>query len=358
MGTLESLVKKTWNYIRRDKAKYDRYIDPALIYVTGNAAALYGANIGLNAISSNFPGVEGPAMLGGYAMLGVGLVAANQYLFHPFARYAHDFHQKRVNKRKKVDRKSVIRTGVQIAALGTAMVCSNFMGTLNDYKMDYQRVSNAIGRTQMVTKEDLLQDDTQYLKQSQTLSNMIPKGFNWSQIENTSIHSTVGKYYRTSRWEEAMRNSARRYGIPDGLLQGTAMQEGGGNPLQLNYANGGDAGNFQFMPGTAQQYGLKVYGNSKNTRTDRNYGRKLQQFLKENDYDYDKISKIDERFDVEKSADAAARYLKDLNNKYHDWDKSLSAWNRGTPAEDPTSTAHVKAIRDYQKFYLAKLYRR
>jgi hypothetical protein len=72
----------------------------------------------------------------------------------------------------------------------------------------------------------------------------------------------------------------------------------------------------------------------------------------ENSWDYEKIAALDERFDVIKSSDAAARFLKELFARYRSWDSALSAYNRGQPAKNPKDTEHVKNVRAFQKYYL------
>ncbi len=82
-----------------------------------------------------------------------------------------------------------------------------------------------------------------------------------------------------------------RYGLPAGILAAVSMQESGGNPYARSPV--GALGAFQFMPGTAKDYGLK------------------------------------DRTDVGASADAAARYLRDLLKKFGDIDLALAAYNAG-----------------------------
>lgn len=61
----------------------------------------------------------------------------------------------------------------------------------------------------------------------------------------------------------------------------------------------GALGLWQFMKGTAREYGLKVN------------------------------RKIDERLDAEKSTHAACRYLKDAYSKFHDWVAVAQSYNIG-----------------------------
>ncbi len=70
------------------------------------------------------------------------------------------------------------------------------------------------------------------------------------------------------------------------------------NPIARSAA--GAAGIWQFMPGTAKQYGLEV-----------------------ND-------EVDERYDLEKETAAACRYIKSAYQKYGNWESVASSYNGGT----------------------------
>ena len=133
------------------------------------------------------------------------------------------------------------------------------------------------------------------------------------------------------------------------------MREGNGDPLRLNSSGDGGAGLYQFQPGTAKYCGLDIYGNSNRMGVARSHGKELKKLVKKYKNDYGKLAKIDERFDVYKSSESAAKFLKQLYNKNdYSWDKALSAYNRGTPAKNSSSTVHVKSIREYQKYYNLK----
>lgn len=175
-------------------------------------------------------------------------------------------------------------------------------------------------------------------------------------IKVVSPYSTTqGRFERTYRWDKILDEVEDKYEIPKGILKGLAMQESYGDPLRLNVSkNGtgdGGAGLFMFQPRTARAYGLKVYGNSNKSSADTIHGIQLKELVKKYNYDYGKLAEIDERFDVRKSAEATAKYLKDDFKRYNSWDKALSAYNQGKPAPKAEETKHVKAVNSYKDYY-------
>ncbi len=163
--------------------------------------------------------------------------------------------------------------------------------------------------------------------------------------------TTQGRFERTYRWDKILDEIEDKYDLPRGILKGLAMQESYGDPLRLNESKDGGAGLFMFQPRTAKHYGLKVYGNSNRSSADKNHGKELKELVREYNSDYQELAEIDERFDVRKSAEAAAKYLKEDFNRYGSWDKALSAYNQGKPAPNASETKHVKSVKHYQTYY-------
>ena len=67
-------------------------------------------------------------------------------------------------------------------------------------------------------------------------------------------------------------------------------------------------------------------------------------------YDLEVNSYIDERYDPVKSTEAAARYLRDLYNIYHDWHLVIAAYNCG-PGNINRAIARTGGKQDYWEIY-------
>jgi membrane-bound lytic murein transglycosylase D len=93
-----------------------------------------------------------------------------------------------------------------------------------------------------------------------------------------------------------MRGALKQYGLPQDLVY-LAMIESGFNPRALSSA--GALGPWQFMPGTALRFGLKI-----------------------NDY-------VDERRDPYKASQSAATYLSFLYTMFGDWHLASASYNAG-----------------------------
>ncbi len=330
------------NLEARLKGFVDRNLDPALAWLTLNATYIYGADRALDYVNQNVDSNRGLAMAGTYAGLLAGFGLANKYLFFPAARWVRDLHRR--NRLARVNKWSWIRSASQIAALSAAYFLTGFQTTLNNFKYDAKRIIGSFERESEIVRQIEEEEAPANLESS------LPDNPNVEQIRETNKYSNKGKFLRAFRWNKAYRDAEEKYGIPKGLLGGLAMHESYGNPLQIG--SSGEAGLMQFMPGTAQDYGLRVYGNSRSVRRDRNHIIKLKELARRCKRDYNCLIKADERFDVEKSVDAAARLLRGNHNKHGSWNDALSAYNQGTPAFFPIATEYVRNVRSMQSEYL------
>lgn len=87
----------------------------------------------------------------------------------------------------------------------------------------------------------------------------------------------------------------KAYGIPDDFKYIPLVEAG----LKMDVSKRGAAGWWQFMPGTARTYGLKV-----------GHGR-------------------DERYNIRKSTIAACKYFKELYAEFNSWTLAAAAYNNG-----------------------------
>ncbi len=174
-------------------------------------------------------------------------------------------------------------------------------------------------------------------------------------IKMTHPETLAGRYKRVVRWEDVLDSVETTYDVQEGLLPALAMQESCGDPLKVEKTGDGGAGLFMFQPGTAKGYDLQIFGNSNATGKDHKHGKKLKELLKKTHYDMIKMASYDDRFDLKKATDAAARFLKDLYKRNHTWTKSLYSYNRGHCSVSNAHAAnyfHVKSIRLFQELWL------
>lgn len=113
----------------------------------------------------------------------------------------------------------------------------------------------------------------------------------------TYFHSTTLLLFkRANRIFPVIEPILKRQGVPDDLKY-LAVIESSLDPRAVSPARA--AGLWQFLQSTGRQYGLEVN------------------------------SEVDERYHVEKSTEAASRYLKDAYRKYGSWSAAAMSYNGG-----------------------------
>lgn len=113
---------------------------------------------------------------------------------------------------------------------------------------------------------------------------------------NTYFHSNTILYFkRANRWFPVIEPILKANNIPDDFKYLALVESG----LQNVVSPMGATGYWQFLEGTAKEYGLEV-----------------------ND-------EIDERYHVEKATLAACKYLNDSYEKYNDWALVAASYNVG-----------------------------
>jgi membrane-bound lytic murein transglycosylase D len=100
---------------------------------------------------------------------------------------------------------------------------------------------------------------------------------------------------KASQWFPVIEPILKAHGIPDDFKYIPLVESG----MDGGISSKGARGLWQFMPGTARTYGLKVYGG------------------------------VDERMDLRKSTIAACKYIKELYVEFNSWTLAAAAYNNG-----------------------------
>lgn len=113
--------------------------------------------------------------------------------------------------------------------------------------------------------------------------------FSYSNLKTHRLHRI------SQDWFPVIEPILKKHGIPEDFKYVPLIESG----LKAGTSHKGASGYWQFMPGTARAFGLKVNG------------------------------KVDERQDIRKSSEAAAKYIKELYNIFGNWTLVAAAYNVG-----------------------------
>lgn len=217
-------------------------------------------------------------------------------------------------------------TNTQDDAIYTSRDNANFDSLLNSYY--WKKYSSSVNRhyerkaSQTYAEFDQIPDSV-LERRLKRLPMVIPMTYN-SEVRSIirsyvrimerrcDVWLTLSEYY-FPMFEEILD----RYKVPQELKYLTIV-ESALNPQATSRA--GAAGLWQFMYRTGKNYDLEVN------------------------------SLVDDRRDPMASTEAAARYLRDLNNIYHDWHLSLAAYNCG-PGNVNKAIARAGGNRGFWEIY-------
>ncbi len=206
-------------------------------------------------------------------------------------------------------------------------------------------LATAMGATAVAAK-GLVQDRRVNLTQAKTMAEKAQAGSEFPVTVNAAVVKQLNRFIGTPEGRELIRNSLARmqehkaivserllkYGVPSEILALPIVESGYQN-LPMSENPNQSAGIWQFIPATARIFELTV-----------------------ND-------QKDERLDVARETDAAARYLQSNHLRFNDWQLSILAYNMGEKglqaAIDKTGSRDAWTLisKGYEgdKDYLAKL---
>lgn len=142
-------------------------------------------------------------------------------------------------------------------------------------------------------------------------------------LESLPEFSFEEKFLKTFRYNEQIEKIANKFDIPKDLFFALIMVESGWNALSVNSSNDWGAGILHMQPWLAKEYGLTLYSQrlEKYQKYDSNstwysplHWKGLKKLLADYDKDQKSLSQIDDRFNVKKCLETAAKYIQDLYN--------------------------------------------
>lgn len=136
-------------------------------------------------------------------------------------------------------------------------------------------------------------------------------------LASTYMHSsTILMFKRAYRWFPVIEPILKKNNIPDDFKYLVVAESNFGNVVSAS----GAEGFWQFMKPTAQHYGLEV------------------------------SDEVDERYNVEKSTEAACRFFLEAHETFGNWTLAAAAFNRGT--EGISKAVAIQKVGTYYDLYL------
>ncbi len=330
---LEKITGNTKEWLNRRKPHFDKITDPIYFRIASNAGLIFGAHKAIEEYGEN------PAEMAGLsAAAGVSLLLLNRYLISPIARGIRIHHQRNINRKRSATRSSWYRTIMQY------LIPAGFIGVLH-YADDIDYIKR---RAESYFTDKYKPKITAPVPAKDFEDSLLKKKVEEiliEELENTRRETDDGRFYRTFRWEKLFRDAETKYGIKENLLAGTAMHESYGDPFTIGPTN--DAGLMQIIPSTGRRLcGMKIYENPTSYR--------MRELVRIHNGNLDELAKIDERFDPAKSIECAAKHLEKDYRRYFDWDKAVSAYNRGVPARNLKRHPYVANVKKSRDMYIRK----
>jgi membrane-bound lytic murein transglycosylase D len=189
----------------------------------------------------------------------------------------------------------IVCSGLLIAMLSAKLfIYSTPVNRLNSFSQKVTLPFETEEKTEPATKSKI---------PTLTFSNeRLPKGrlIAWKMKKYLGAHhyrkiQTTKLHRKAAQWFPIIVPILRAYGIPEDFKYMPLVESG----LAEGTSPRGAAGYWQFMPGTARNYGLKVNG------------------------------AVDERKNIRKSTIAACKYLKELHGIFNSWTLAAAAYNVG-----------------------------
>jgi len=136
-------------------------------------------------------------------------------------------------------------------------------------------------------------------------------------MANTFMHSsTILMFKRASRWFPVIEPILKKNNIPDDFKFLALAESNLGNVVSPS----GAEGFWQFLKATGQKYGLEI------------------------------TEEVDERYNVEKSTEAACEYFREAYQEYGNWTLVAASFNRGI--DGVGKAVEKQHIKDYYNLFL------